>query len=193
MDLLQQQASQDEVLTYLDTGMWPWDDPLPLLFLDAIQKNNILRTDPDDALRRARTLYNQTIMKQILSWKAREGQFLLSGAIVNDTDSLMDDDGEGTFGIESGLISKEKNVVRCGTNGMPVLSLGQGSGGSGGSGIGEVEIDPSILPSLVQGFQFVSSVCNPCVALNDVPDYSCPFTLRNDSDKITSIWKLLWF
>ena len=36
--------------------------------------------------------------------------------------------------------------------------------------------------------------CDPCVALNDTPDYSCPFKLdiRGVKPGVSSVWQHLW-
>jgi hypothetical protein len=49
------------------------------------------------------------------------------------------------------------------------------------------------IPKLVPGFKFLKGVCNPCVALDDPANYSCPFSLNvGDGGGVSAIWKNLW-
>ena len=49
------------------------------------------------------------------------------------------------------------------------------------------------LPSVVPGFKFLGSPCNPCGALNSDADYSCPFSLDiGDGAEVSPIWSTLW-
>jgi hypothetical protein len=49
------------------------------------------------------------------------------------------------------------------------------------------------IPKLVPGFKFLKGECNPCVALNDPANYSCPFSLNvGDGGEVSTIWKDLW-
>ena len=58
-----------------------------------------------------------------------------------------------------------------------------------------VTIKNEDIPSQVSGFSFINGPCNPCVAINEYPDYSCPFKINiNDgtANKTSSIWSDLW-
>lgn len=51
------------------------------------------------------------------------------------------------------------------------------------------------LEKIFPGFTFLHGSCNPCVALNDPPNYSCPFQFKEKKEEgsVTSnIWKKLW-
>ena len=54
-------------------------------------------------------------------------------------------------------------------------------------------VNNSDLPTVVNGFNFLGSACNPCVALSDPANYSCPFSLNtgNGSD-VSPVWQKLW-
>ena len=64
------------------------------------------------------------------------------------------------------------------------------------------EVEESDLENIIPGFKFVSQPCNPCVALNSPPNYTCPFTLdlsnsnsqSNNlfSNNISKVWQYLW-
>ena len=49
------------------------------------------------------------------------------------------------------------------------------------------------IPKEMPGFSFVKGACNPCKALNNPGDYSCPFKLNVEGDdSISEPWKILW-
>ena len=54
-------------------------------------------------------------------------------------------------------------------------------------------IENADIPKVVTGFSFLQGTCNPCVALNNPPNYSCPFSLDvGDGGDISPIWQNLW-
>jgi hypothetical protein len=58
---------------------------------------------------------------------------------------------------------------------------------------GAKNISNEDIPNYMPGFSFIKEPCNPCVAFNDIPDYSCPFKLNiKGDDTPSSIWSKLW-
>jgi hypothetical protein len=55
-------------------------------------------------------------------------------------------------------------------------------------------VDYNLLEDIIPGFKFLNKPCNPCVAMNEVPDYSCPFklSLKNQSAFVSDVWQYLW-
>jgi hypothetical protein len=91
------QATQEELDYYLKHRMWPWSDELKEVYKTAIISNPYVRLEPGLAVDRARVMYNESIMWQILSWQTKEGQFLLNGVIVKDPSSNEFSSGFGDF------------------------------------------------------------------------------------------------
>lgn len=199
-DMLQQQASQKEVDILLETGFWPWKSDTKKLFEEDVQNNTMLKTSPEGAMELARTIYNDNIANQMLSWNAEEGQFLLSGIFVDSSaNHATSDYGAGSYGVNSGLISPNKDLIKCGKSkktGKLVMQKTENLGNDGifGAHVKKVtDIDDEDLPNIIRGFQFIKGPCNPCVAIYDVPSYSCPFTLVDKKEEnISPIWKKLW-
>jgi hypothetical protein len=201
VDVIQQQATEAEAKTLMETGMWPWDDVTQKLYMDAIKSNTMLKTSPRAAMNQARAIYNQTIIREMMSWNAAEGQFLLNGVyatagvdadadIVNGSGS-----GSGSYGINSGLINKSKNIIKCGidTNNKVSLQMIQDAGNDGITGAHKknmTSVDYNMLPKLVSGFRFINSPCDPCTAVNSPPGYTCPFSLSSNDP--SPIWMSLW-
>lgn len=194
---IQQQATEDEAKQLIQNGKWTWDDDTKKLFMENVQSNTMIKTNPQDALNVARTIYNQNIIKQMLSWKAKEGQFLLTGIFVDSSMNHTGDTNDNTYGVLSGLVSPNKNLIKCGknTDGEMVMQMTQNMGNDGITGAHNkqiTDVNYNDLPNMISGFSFINSPCNPCVALNNPPDYTCPFSLSDGKNGVSSIWKNLW-
>jgi len=194
--MIQQQATEDEVKILLSTEKWPWDKETQKLYMDALKSNTMLKTSPEASMDQAMKIYNQTIIREMLSWNAPEGQFLLRGAYSSE--SMHDKNqeiGSGTYGINSGLITKTNNLIKCGMNSNNIVSLQEvlSEGNDGITGVHKkktIPLDYNKLPSLLSGFRFINSPCDPCVALNSPPNYSCPFSLTDKNP--SPVWADLW-
>ena len=188
-----QQASQEELDYYLKNQMWPWSNELQEMYKNAVESNPYVRLDPKLGVNRARVMYNEKIMWEILSWQTKEGQFLLNGAIVKDASSNHVS-GFGDFPYSSELIKERYDVVKCDSSN--VLMRTKNTGINPNTGAYETKmfpVDLGTLDKLVPGFSFPNKKqCNPCVALSS--DYSCPFNLDIDGVKpgVSDVWKHLW-
>ena len=188
---IQKQASQEEVDYFLNNGMWPWSQEVQDLYKSAVETNPFIRVDSDGSIDKARKIYNQSIVLEMLSWKTKEGQFLINGVALNDASGNPQGEfpsGFGEYGYNSGLIDKMNNVIRCKTdeNGNSSMVKITKSG--------ETPFDYDQLDLTIPGFSFIREKCNPCVAVNSMPDYSCPFNLDIPGKRhgVSRIWQYLW-
>jgi len=200
---IKQQASQQELDYFIANGFWPWSRQVQELYKEAVMKNPYIRTDPQEAVNHARTIYNQSIISEMLSWQTKEGQFLLNGVGIYDgSNNPLEDlpSGWGNYGYESGLISKQKNnVIKCGLDAsgnntlMQTILTGK-DGITGAQTKQTTPIDFNNLETIVPGFSFINDPCNPCVALDNPSNYSCPFKLElpNTNSKVSNTWQYLW-
>lgn len=231
MDEIGRQATQEELDYYLKNKMWPWSEELKEVYKTAIISNPYVRLEPGLAVDRARVIYNESIMWQILSWQTKEGQFLLNGVIVKDPSSNPVS-GFGDFPYSSELVKERHDVVKCADDkGKLVLMRTRNVGldQNGAYITKQFAVDLGTLDKLIPGFSFSTLAenpgssasveqsssphlsynsssdssfgstfskggCNPCVALNDPPDYSCPFKLDIMSVQpgVSSVWARLW-
>ena len=201
---IQKQSSQEEVDYFLQNGMWPWSQEVQDLYSKMLDKNPYVRTYPADAIKSARTIYNQNAILQIISWQNKEGSFLINGVEVNDNSKNPLEDlpsGFGNFGYSSGLtVNRNNPIIRCKVNPEGknmTLEKRTYTGKDGITGLQTKDIsdvDYNDLEQIIPGFKFTNGPCNPCVALNSPPDYSCPFTLKlkNKSAATSSVWDYLW-
>lgn len=181
LNILQKQATPEEVEELLKTGYWPWTDDLKNEYIEKIWSNPIIKIDPQFALNYAMTVYNQNAATQLLAWNSKEGQFLLYG---------------GNLGESS--VKDMNNSIKCVTdydgNSKMEKKMYTGENLWNGYMNSTVEtIEPQNIPKEMPGFSFVNEPCNPCSPFNSTPDYSCPFKLKTkDDDSISLPWKILW-
>jgi hypothetical protein len=201
MDEIGRQASQEEMDYYLENKMWPWSDELKEVYTSAIISNPYVRLEPGLAVDRARVMYNQSIMWQILSWQTKEGQFLLNGVIVKDASFNELPSGFGDFPYSSELVKERHDVIKCTTvddKNVLMRTRNVGIDQNGAYITKQFPVDLGTLDKVIPGFTFGSTFskggCNPCVALDDPPNYSCPFNLdiMNVQPGVSSVWKRLW-
>ena len=178
MLILQQQASAAQAEELLTTGHWPWSDKVKQQYMDAISHSPLIKIDSGEALNSAMKIYNENAIKQVLAYNTKEGKFLLYGIKTgpNDFDTIKCS-GDLTNSV------LQKNVFNS-------YNLWNGYKNTETTTIKNQDI-----PSEVSGFSFVNGPCNPCVAINEYSDYSCPFRINiNDgtANKTSSIWSDLW-
>lgn len=203
MNVIGTQASQEELDYFNKHGMWPWSQKVIDLYKESVLRNPYIRTMPEQATNIARKTYNEAAILRILSYQTKEGQFLLNGVLVKDpSGNKMEDlpSGFGEFGYSSGLLgNRSDDIIKCNLkdDSNPTLEriTYTGKGGIFGEQNEKVtQIDYNNLESLIPGFKFLSSPCNPCKAMSATPDYSCPFKLKvkNKSPFISDVWQYLW-
>jgi hypothetical protein len=198
------QASQEEIDYFNKHGRWPWSQKVKSLFMEAINKNPFIRTWPQDSLNTAMTIYNEAAITRILSYQTKEGEFLLNGILIKDPSNpnKMEDlpSGFGEFPYNSVLIeNKSDDVIKCNMskpNGATLERIRYtGKGGIYGEQTSKVtDIDYNNLENIIPGFTFLNGPCNPCGAIDETPNYSCPFklTVKNKSPFISDVWQYLW-
>ena len=198
------QASQKEVEYFNKHGLWPWSPQTKELYIESINTNPYIRTWPEDGLNYAMSIYNEAAILRLLSYQTKEGQFLLNGVLVKDpanpnrAEELPS--GFGDFPYSSGLKeNRTADVIKCNMSNPKNTTLERiiytGKGGIYGEQTSKVTpVDYNNLENIIPGFTFVNAPCNPCGALNETPDYSCPFRLniKNKSPFISNVWQQLW-
>lgn len=187
LNMLKEQVSNTDMEEYNSKGYWSWDEETKNDYQEQLNKSTIQQEYPLGSYMAAdQLLYNQTAINRILSLKAPEGDFLMNGVYVeNKLEKETITDNLGSFAMYSGQLptTTYSNSYVC-NNGVMSKRVG------GTYNYNYEPVNISELPELIPGFKFVKGVCDPCVALQGVPDYSCPFTIGEKST--TNIWKRLW-
>lgn len=199
------QASQEELDYFNKNGIWPWSEKTIELYKEAVNSNPFIRNYWEDAMNNARTKYNERAILRIISYQTKEGQFLLNGVLVPNPSGNPKEDlpnGFGDFPYKSGLLDKRSDdIIRCNMKDPQNSTLERitytGKGvifGEQTNKVTPIVSDYNDLEQKIPGFKFVNGPCNPCLALNENPDYSCPFKLKtnNKTSFISSIWQHLW-
>jgi hypothetical protein len=197
------QASQEELDYFNKYQKWPWSEKTKELYLKAIKSNPFVRVSPESSLNYSMTVYNESAMLMLLSYQTKEGQFLLNGVLVKDpSGNKMEDvpNGFGNFAYTSGQMENlSDNIIKCNmdTSGNPTLEkiTYTGRGGIFGQQTStNTPVDYNDLENIIPGFTFLNQPCNPCGAINETPDYSCPFKLevKNKPPFVSDIFQYLW-
>ena len=95
---IKKQASQEELDYFLKNKKWPWTKEVEDLYKELLNKNTYVRLNPDDAIKEARTRYNQSIITRMLS-----GQLDILQDNLNHRAILDERDGLGSYPFSSGL------------------------------------------------------------------------------------------
>ena len=194
MDMIQLQATQKEAEELIKTGMWPWSQRTQEIYTDAISRSTMSKKGSLKSMNNDRTIYNENAILQMIALNDKEGQFLIEGARIAGTSPSADPySGRGTYGIHSGLISDDNDLIQCNKGKLERLhSLG--NDGITGAHVSKVsEVDYKELPNIIKGFKFIKQPCDPCVALNSPADYTCPFAIKKKGQHMPSFaWEKLW-
>jgi len=197
LDILQSQASEEDAKHLLKNGKWSWNSEVQKLYMDLVSINPYIRNTSEDSLNTAMTIYNQSAILQALRMQTKEGRFLLSGI------TYVTPNSEDTYGYESGLVSKNDTVIKCyNNNGKNELTkieyVGDSKNLTANHLFKKTKLDYNKLEASVPGFKFINSPCEPCVALNNPANYSCPFNLntqptpKQTTHNASAVWKYLW-
>jgi hypothetical protein len=217
MNIINSQASQEELDYFNKNGMWPWSPKVIELYHSALERNPYIRAteqqtsgkgndytiDITERINYARRIYNQDAILRILSYQTKEGQFLLNGILVKDpSGNKMEElpSGFGDFPYKAGLLeNRVDDVIKCSMKDEQNPTLERvrytGKGGIFGEQTEKVTpVDYNDLENIIPGFTFLNKPCNPCGALAANPDYSCAYRLRirNKPPFISDVWQYLW-
>lgn len=195
------QASQEEVDYFIKNGLWPWSQKTKDIFIQSINSNPYVKIAPDAALLETQSIYNENAILRALSYQTKEGHFLIYGVQVpisggNPAESLPS--GFGDFAYKSGLLKqdKTKDIIRCNIDNASLerIHFTGKEGIYGSQTLTTTPVDYNDLENIIPGFSFISVPCNPCLAIKEKPDYSCPFNLKvkDKNPNISNIWKTLW-
>ncbi len=177
-NILQTQATQEELDYFNSHGIWPWSDSTIDLYISLTNKNPYIRTYSKDAIGYARTIYNEKAILELLSNQTKEGLFKINGVQVEgDKPNLKEQlpDGFGSFPYTSGLMEdRRKDVIKCNLDTQQLeRTKYNGRGGIFGEQLTEVSsVNYNDLEKIIPGFSFLSEPCNPCLS-----DSKCKFKL----------------
>jgi hypothetical protein len=79
MNIIQKQVTAQEARQYLKNGEWYWPHELERIYKNMVENDNI-PNHPYFAMKKAKRVYNQVAIQELLSWNTKEGKFILNGA-----------------------------------------------------------------------------------------------------------------
>ena len=203
IDILKQEVSQKELDYFLKNKEWPWSEEVTKLYIYNLNKNPYIQMYPKVSLNKVKTIYYQAAILKILSMQTKEGQFMLNGVDITNT-NFENREGAGSYAYNSGqitpIVAGEGYVVKCGLNNQSQqfeLQRVKYTGNNGILGYHSEDIQNisyNSLPDMIPGFKFIKENCDPCVALNNPPSYTCPFNLevKDRPSGVNPIWEYLW-
>jgi len=177
VNIIQQQVTPKEVKKYFQTGHWTWSPKIEEIYLQMIKRDSGISFDPASALEKAKRIYNERAITELLAWNTKEGQFIINGAIIGHNDKLPEN---------------INNLLQCNKDGDMVKVIKEPTPMQSEYMIeNKTIVNPKEIPSLLTGFKFLEEPCNPC--FKDVPNYNCKFSLDiGDQGIISPIWAYLW-
>ena len=135
LNMIQNQASQQE-LDYFNThGIWPWSQETKDMYVEALNTNPYIRTYSPNELPYVMKIYNESAIKEILFNQSNEGQALLNGVLVNLTTELLE---RTVYTGKGGIFGEQTSIVN--------------------------PVDYNNLESIIPGFNFIDEPCNPCTS-----------------------------
>ena len=203
IDILKQEVTQKELDYFLEHKEWLWSDEVTKLYIYNLNKNPYIQMYPKVSLNKVKTIYYQAAILKILSMQTKEGQFLLNGVEITNT-NFEDREGAGSYAYNSGqitpIVAGEGHIIKCGLNNQSQqfeLQRVKYTGNNGILGYHSEDIQNisyKSLPDMIPGFKFIKEKCDPCIALNNPPSYTCPFNLevKDRPSGVNPIWQYLW-
>ena len=177
VNIIQQQVSPEEVEQYFQTGGWIWSPEIEEIYLQMIKRDSGINFYPPIALEKAKRIYNERAIKDMLAWNTKEGQFIINGAIIGHNENLPQN-------INNLLqCNKDGNMVKIIKKDIPIQPQYMIEN--------KTNVKTEEIPSLLPGFKFLEEPCNPCS--KDGLNYNCKFSLDiGDQGTISPIWAYLW-
>ena len=132
------------------------------------------------------TIFDMNVIG-ILTYQSDEGQFLLNGILVENSNGNKKEElpsGFGSFPYKSGLkTSQEKSIIKCNMQNENNPTLEKITYTGKGAIFNEQTqffepVDYNNLENIIPGFTFLNSPCNPCGSIATIPDYSCKYNLH---------------
>ena len=181
LDILSDQVSQKDLDYFNTNNKWLWSETTKTMYLDAVNRNPMIRTYAPDSLNSAMRIYNEEAIKKILFNQSREGQAFLTGVPVDSRDGNKWEqmpNGIGDFGYDSGIIEdRTKDIVICGKDQKLSRIQYKGKGAIFGEQQTEISnLNYGDLENLIPGFTFLETPCDPCTNLfNNKLNTLCKF------------------
>lgn len=182
--LYYKRVNNEDLHFYNENDKYDWDSSTIELYKVFLNNQNISISDEDfDAyVEKLRTIYNQHMILELMSYETNRHKLLTSGVVVDGSHNLLEPWNESTMSLTG-----SQYIVKCNNNKLQKFTS---------SAAAEVGTDVSL--SLLNGLSFPSGSCNPCDSLL-APDhadrYQCKYDLNMQKSVGLSgngIWDKIW-
>lgn len=192
--IVQEQASEQDVKYFLKNNKWYWPKQVEEIYKKSTDKNTIVRTHKNDSMNYAKSIYNKNAILELLALQTDEGKLLINGVEKNIPTDSQD---QPSYAYNSGLLPRYNSIIKCDMTDRNNVRMQQTFYPPLGSlnTPSKEYVDYNDLENAIPGFKFIKEPCEPCIALNAMPDYSCPFSLKtknNPSGIVSGVWEYLW-
>lgn len=182
--LYYKRVNNEDLYFYNENDKYDWDSSTIQLYKDFLTNQNISISDEDfnAYVEKLRTIYNQHMILELMSYETNRHKFLTSGVLVDGSHNLLEPWDESTMSLTG-----SQYIVKCNNNKLQKFTS---------SAAAAVGTDVSL--SLLNGLSFPSGSCNPCDSLL-APDhadrYQCKYDLNMQKSVGLSgngIWDKIW-
>jgi hypothetical protein len=181
--LYYKRVNNENLYFYNENDKYDWDSSTTQLYKDFLNNQNISVSDEDfnAYVEKLRTIYNQHMILELMSYETNRHKFLTSGVVIDGSHNLLEPWNESTMSLTG-----SQYIVKCNNNKLQKFT----------SSSADVGTDVSL--SSLNGLSFPSGSCNPCDSLLE-PDntdrYKCKYDLNMQKSVGLSgngIWNKIW-
>lgn len=180
--LYYKRVNNEDLYFYNENDKYDWDSSTIQLYKNFLTNQNISISDEDFNVyvNKLRTIYNQHMILELMSYETNRHKVLTSGVVVDSSHNLLEPWDSSTMSLTG-----SQYIVKCNNNKLQRFSS-------------LTDIGTDISLSELNGLSFQDEVCNPCDSLL-APDnenrYKCKFNLNMQKDIGLSgngLWNKIW-
>lgn len=180
--LYYKRVNNEDLYFYNENDKYDWDSSTIQLYKNFLTNQKISISDEDFNVyvNKLRTIYNQHMILELMSYETNRHKVLTSGVVVDSSHNLLEPWDSSTMSLTG-----SQYIVKCNNNKLQRFSS-------------LTDIGTDISLSELNGLTFQDEVCNPCDSLL-APDnenrYKCKFNLNMQKDIGLSgngLWNKIW-
>lgn len=181
--LYYKRVNNEDLYFYGENDKYDWDSSTIQLYKDFLNNQNISISDENFKayVDKLRTIYNQHMILELMSYETNRHKLLTSGVLVDGSHNILEPWNDSTMSLNG-----SQYIVKCNNNKLQKFTSSSADDGT------------DISLSLLNGLSFPNGSCNPCDSLL-APDhadrYKCKFDLNMQKSVGLSgngIWNKIW-
>ena len=181
--LYYKRVNNEDLYFYNENDKYDWDSSTIQLYKIFLNNQNISISDEDfnAYVEKLRTIYNQHMILELMSYETNRHKLLTSGVLVDGSHNLLEPWNASTMSLTG-----SQYIVKCNNNKLQKFTSS------------DTDVGTDVSLSLINGLSFPSGSCNPCDSLL-APDhadrYQCKYDLNMQKSVGLSgngIWDKIW-